>query len=159
MAEKTCFCCGKTKPLTDYYKHPKMADGHLGKCKECQKAATRANREENIEYYRDYDKSRAMLPHRVKARLDYLETDDGKKARKRAASNYRCKHPKARAAHIIVGNAVRDGILIRPQAYESCGYTGKIEGHHDDYTKPLSVTWLCIPCHKAWHRTNSPIFG
>ena len=35
--EKICFKCSQIKPLTDYYKHPQMGDGHLGKCKECTK--------------------------------------------------------------------------------------------------------------------------
>lgn len=159
MAEKSCICCGELKPLTEYYKHPKMADGHLGKCKECQKASARGNRAKKVEYYRDYDRSRNTLPHRVECRKAYNKTERGKSVHSKACSNYICKHPQARAAHVIVGNAVRDGILIRPQAYESCGSIGRIEGHHDDYTKPLSVTWFCVTCHKEWHKNNSPIFG
>lgn len=35
---KPCFKCTVEKPIEQFYKHAKMGDGHLGKCKECTRA-------------------------------------------------------------------------------------------------------------------------
>ena len=35
---KNCIHCKEEKPLGDFYAHPRMSDGHLGKCKQCCKS-------------------------------------------------------------------------------------------------------------------------
>lgn len=43
---------------------------------------------------------------------------------------------------------LRSGKIIRPLACSACGVTGcQIEGHHEDYKKPLDVQWLCMKFH------------
>jgi len=43
------------------------------------------------------------------------------------------------------------GAVTKPDECEQCGSEDYIEAHHDDYDKPLSVRWLCKPCHLEHH--------
>ena len=155
---KKCKECNTEKELTDFYKHSKMADGHLNKCIECVKSRISKHRNENLEKIKQYDKKRAMLPHRVKARKEYIQTDKGKEARKRSIIKYKKKYPMAYAAHVIFGNAIRDGKIKKENNCSICGSDLIVEAHHDDYTKPLNVRWLCNKCHRDWHKVNEPIY-
>jgi len=155
---KVCRECNQEKPLTGFYKHAAMADGHLNKCIECVRARVSKHRQANLERIKEYDKQRGSLPHRIKARKEYQQTEQGKAAKKRAKDSYRKRYPLKYAAHVITGNAIRDGKLIRANECSVCKSTESIEGHHDDYTKPLSVRWLCFECHNEWHKHNEPIY-
>ena len=44
---KSCFKCGAEKPLTDFYTHSRMKDGHLNKCKSCTKRDVSLNNPDN----------------------------------------------------------------------------------------------------------------
>ena len=57
ITTKQCFKCSKTKPLTAYYKHRKMNDGHLGKCKQCTKLDSSTHRNNNLDKVREYDRN------------------------------------------------------------------------------------------------------
>lgn len=133
---KTCFVCGATLPIDDFYRHPQMADGHLNKCKECCKTQAHKYRRLKTEYWREYDRQRNQTPERKS--LAYQTT---KKLRQ--------LYPERNKARAIVGKAIRSGQLQR-QPCALCGAT-RTEAHHPDYSKPLEVVWVCRPCHFKIH--------
>jgi hypothetical protein len=136
MKEKECFKCGETKPLSQFYAHSRMADGHLNKCKECTKKDVAKNYRDNIEYYREYEKERSQRPERKAKQLEYQ--------RERRENN-----PLKYKARNKVSNALRDG-RIKRKPCEICGCEDA-EAHHDDYSKPLQVRWLCFEHHRKEH--------
>jgi hypothetical protein len=133
--EKQCFKCLSHKPLSDFYKHSAMGDGHLNKCKECTKSDTNKHRQDNLERIRSYDKMRASMPHRIALRRE-------------VAKQYASQFPDRKKANTAVSNAVRDGKLKKQPCWV-CGE--KAIAHHPDYSRPLDVVWLCQPHHKQTH--------
>ena len=153
--KKECFKCGETKHLAEFYKHKEMADGHLNKCKECSKVDVRENYRNNIKHFKKYEKNRACLPHRVKARKEYAKTEKGRVAGNNGREAWDKRNPIKKGASIMIGNAVRSKKMFKPAECSSCGKTpNRIHGHHNDYAFPMVVTWLCAGCHTAWHRKN-----
>lgn len=59
METKKCFKCGRELPITEFYRHPQMADGHLNKCKDCTKNDVHNNYEKNIQNQDFIEKERA----------------------------------------------------------------------------------------------------
>ena len=154
---KKCFKCGEIKPLSDFYKHPQMPDGHVNKCKECNKRDVRENRAAKVEYYREYDKKRFRDDPKVLARNKrYQSSEAGKASTAKSKTKWAANNPIKRGANLMVCNAVRDGKLEKRRSCSECGFGGRIHGHHDDYAFPLIVRWLCSKCHTAWHKENGP---
>lgn len=130
---KTCFKCGGNLPIESFYAHPAMADGRLGKCKECAKSDARENRANNLDLRRAYDRERG-------ARI----TSAGQR-------DYRKRNPAKVRAHAAVSYATRTGKL----AAAPCMICGREDshGHHDNYGRPLDVTWLCPIHHFERHKS------
>ncbi len=65
---KICFKCKKEKEYTEFYHHPQMGDGFLGKCKECTKLDTKGRSLEKSVEIKQYDKLRYRTNfNRIKA--------------------------------------------------------------------------------------------
>ncbi len=79
----------------------------------------------------------------------YMKTENGKKS---AAKRYLSKKqsaPEKLLARGAVNTAIARGKMVKlcKCEYISCN-DSKVEGHHFDYNKKLSVTWLCKRHHR-----------
>lgn len=151
---KKCFKCGIEKELRCFYVHPVMGDGHLNKCIDCTKKDAREHRIKNIEKIQEYDRERGRTRKRKKLNRDRQRnaTPEQRERLKIFRKRWLEKNQDRRAAQVILGHAVRDGRIEKPNKCGLCGNKGMIHGHHSDYTKPLDVLWLCVSCHAKKHR-------
>lgn len=96
--------------------------------------------------------------YKLRQKLYYREwyKNNGRKRKQgytKIVREWERKHPDARKARGIVRLAIKKGIIIKPNICEHCNRDNiRIEGHHPDYNKPLSVIWLCNSCHKTLHK-------
>lgn len=129
---KICRRCGITKPITEFYPHATMRDGHLNVCRECKRADQR--RYQQTPAGRETERRRNAKPERLKKLI----------ARSKA---FRKRNPEKYAAHMAVQVALKSGRLVRPKKCQGCGAERPLQAHHNDYNRPLKVEWLCSPCH------------
>lgn len=137
---KKCFKCNEEKSLIYFYDHKGMSDGKLNKCKECTKKDVSNYSIKNNEKIKIYEKKRSQT---IKRKL--LNNKNTKQWRK--------LNPEKWSAQVKVNNAIRSGYLLK-KTCEVCGKT-KAHAHHDDYSKPLVVIWLCPLHHKERHKLLS----
>lgn len=150
---KRCRKCGKRKPITEFYKNKPMPDGRLNHCRDCFK-------QRSHQYWREVSSDPVRL-ERVRERgrglsKQRLSTPATRLIKSRWAKRNKFK----RRAHHTVLRAVRSGRLIRPSKCDNCGHHRQhIGAHHEDYTKPLKVIWLCPACHGKTYRKpfGSPV--
>lgn len=110
----------------------------------------------NAEYHRKNREKRNA--YHTKYRLENKESINKKQAEYRISNVdrarlckavYRADNPDKIKASGAIQRAVREG-KIKPLPCKVCGDT-KVDGHHPDYSKPLSVIWLCRLHHKRLH--------
>ena len=118
---KPCFVCMRILPTSAFHGDPTTKDGLCTECAEC-----RAKRMAGI-----------------------------RKARPGVYNAHKKKHveenPEKAAAGWAVKNAITDGRIIRPGECEICHRECVPDGHHEDYSKPLDIVWLCRKCHSGVH--------
>jgi len=136
MGTKVCRRCETEKDISDFYIHTQMADGHLNICKPCVKNRVRNHRKDN-DSVREYDRWR------------YQNHPKRKEAAAVNTKKYRKENPDKYKAHNALNNAIRDK-KIQKQPCKICG-DKNVHAHHEDYSKPLDVVWLCALHHHRHH--------
>ena len=147
---KQCIDCKIEKTISEFYKHPNMKDGTANVCKLCHK--TRMILRNKTPAAQEYDRQRAKTPkrkeHAKRVHTRWLKENPEK------VNIDRKRNPEKYKARTAVGNAVRDGRLIKGTCVV-CG-SSKVTAHHSDYNEPLDVTWLCYQhhsdLHQKWHK-------
>lgn len=118
---KICIGCGKSLWRDAFY-----ASGGA-RCKSCIRLRSR-------------DRARRLMANPT-ARAEQNEK------RRDYRFRYGLRHQDRVDARHDLQHEVEAGRLVRPKKCQWCGTEGLIEGHHEDYKRPLDVIWLCQPCH------------
>lgn len=106
----------------------------LNFCKDCVK--------KRIKLYGNSEEGKIVQRKRNQKRMPYLVA---------TTRGLRKKFPERFKARSIVSNAVRSGKLVREKCLK-CPSIG--EAHHEDYSKPLNITWLCRKHHSEHHHSK-----
>lgn len=138
---KKCFKCNQIKGLSDFYPHKRMADGHLNKCKECAKKDSDEN------FKRKMLDPNWQIKERERQRKKEANRRELGLAKPYKRSQISPQERKEKYGEYV--SAMQRGKLI-PQPCEVCGKE-KSQGHHEDYSKPLDVVWLCVRHHQDRH--------
>jgi hypothetical protein len=141
---KYCWKCKGRKPLDEFYSNKAAPSGISGICKDCARTmalsryhAKRAeNRARGRNYYRlNKEKVLARQKATSKARAGIWYANNKEKHLARARVRY----------------ALQTGKIIKPKECSACHLQLKLQGHHEDYSKPLEIIWLCQQCHDHKH--------
>jgi hypothetical protein len=138
--KKICFKCNTEKPLSDYYKHKKMGDGHLGKCKECTKRES-DEREKTLRQDPEWVEKEKERHRKKYFRLGYKNLHKPtSEMKKEQMAKYNKKYPEKKQARNVMSH-------MKPQAEGN-------ELHHWSYNEPhfKDVIELSVLDHNKAHR-------
>ena len=98
--------------------------------------------------YRERVREKRNIQHKK-----YRQSEKGKIVQIRKANKMRLKYPEKWKARQKLRYAVRVGKVIKKPC-EVCGDVN-VFGHHNDYSKPFEVRWLCRKHHRELHGNKS----
>lgn len=133
ITKKGCARCKLDKPASAFSKDNHIKCGLRSICRVCDGIQNKA-------YYR---KNRDKVKQRT---WEHDRTDRGREVARTSSRKMYYKHLQKVRARTAVRIALGNGRLTKMPC-EACG-DPKSQAHHEDYSKPLSVEWLCITHHR-----------
>lgn len=121
-----CRVCGEDNPR-------RFETRYKGICSKCRRHTKRLSQRN---YYHKW-----YIANGRNRRIDYAE----------AIREWQANHPDAVKAGRLLNASLKEGRLVKPIGCSRCGEIRRLSAHHEDYTKPLEVLWLCSSCHKLKH--------
>ena len=153
MSDKACTRCGKTQPLSEFYKDRREKEGVRAKCKDCVKMYTRAFSQTPAR--REYERKYSQSPARVKAKRLYDQTPARMEVHRQSARRQYAKYPERVRALYAVAAATKTGIIkqVKSLYCVDCGKQAQQYDHYLGYSEQhqLSVEPVCIRCHRKRH--------
>lgn len=136
---RSCPRCEADLPEAEFYRDPSRKDGLSYDCRGCHRRTQAAYRKANQD-------------RRTKVCGAWAARNPERVARYRAASLAR--NATQLRANKTLQRAVRTGKIVKPSHCSRCQNPTerwRLHGHHEDYSQPLVVTWLCHRCHMHLH--------
>jgi len=100
----------------------------------------------NVHYYKNREKYKdSAMARYEEIKKDPAKYDALKKKRNLRTRNWSLRNVEKRKAHQAVFVSLRNGTL-KKKPCKVCKVE-KVEAHHEDYSKPLKVIWLCKKHH------------
>ena len=124
-------CCANKRP-SEFSKSGRNINGLRSECDHCHRLLNREATRQRMRRDRSTNPEKYRTIYRLESRL-----------RDPRSIKIRCRRE--------FGRAIRSGRIVRPCTCSDCGKKCKPHGHHEDYTKPMEVEFLCAVCHGRRH--------
>lgn len=165
---KVCTICKEEKSVEEFYYRKAAFDKLRSDCKKCtdkrsilfikNKLKDPDYREKYLQHKKEYTNSErgrevGRKRHFTEKRKEWVRSYRSKievrEKMRRATNNWKAENPEKRKAHSLVEKACRSGKLHRKPCCV-CGESVSI-AHHEDYSKPFDIIWLCSKHHNSYH--------
>lgn len=154
-AVKTCTRCGVTLPIDKFPKRKSHNGNYYPSsiCKPCRSAEASEWARNNPLKRKENWRRHAEQNRESYAEANRLYYRRHRETRMESLQRYWASNPGKLAARHAVAYAIQTGSLKRLPC-EQCGSQQRVHAHHQDYSKPLEVKWLCSLCHGKARRAS-----